>query len=149
VSVLNKKANTLPLQLENYTSSSHPITPLTLAPIEDQSPLESRRAWSKVAEALAQGDYELTSTEKSKIENEQRELRKKEKEEGKEWPRRYFSAVEVDPRFQAIAEKVGVTAETEKTGGYFWVFDQEKTKKADAEDKADAKDKEEAQKVAA
>ena len=83
------------------------------------------------------------------LENEQRELRKKEKEEGKEWPRRYFSAVEVDPRFQAIAEKVGVTAETEKTGGYFWVFDQEKTKKADAEDKADAKDKEEAQKVAA
>jgi len=124
--------------IESYTSNSHPTTPLTLAPIEAQSPLESRKAWSKVAEALAAGDYEATSAEKSKIENEQRELRKKEKEEGKEWQRRYFSAVETDPRFEAIASKVGFSAETEKTGGYFWVFDGEKTKRADAEAAAPA-----------
>ena len=73
--------------------------------------------------------------EKSKIENEQREMRKKEKEEGKEWQRRYFTKVEVDDKFQELADRAGVVAEPEKTGG-IWVFDREKYLKVKAEEEA-------------
>lgn len=101
---------------------------MTIPPIDQQGPLETRRAWSKVAAAIEKGDYEITGQEKSKIENEQREMRKKEKDEGREWLRRYFTKMEVDPKFQTLAEKAGVAAEPEKTGG-MWVFDQEKYNK--------------------
>lgn len=108
-------------------------TPLTTLPLSQQGPLETRRAWKKVADAIEKGDYEVTGVEKSKIENEQREMRKKEKEEGREWPRRYFTKVNNDERFQALADKAGVTAEPEKTGG-MWVFDREKYVKVKAEE---------------
>src|SRR5690606_5998023 len=98
----------------------------------EQSDLESRKAWRKVAEALEKGDYEATSTEKSKIENEQRELRKKEKEEGIEWQRKYFTKVEQEDRFEKLASKIGLSPDIEKTGGGIWVFDKEKAAKAEA-----------------
>ncbi|KAF8462990.1 hypothetical protein BDZ91DRAFT_661688 [Kalaharituber pfeilii] len=112
-------------EIETYNAKTNKITPLTIAPIEKQGPLETRRAWAKVAAAIEKGDYETTGIEKSKIENEQRELRKKEKEAGIVWERRYFTRVDNDEKFSALAERAGVVAEPEKTGG-MWVFDQEK-----------------------
>lgn len=91
--------------------------------------MESRRAWLKVAQALEKGDYDLTSQEKTKIEVEQREMRKKEKEEGTEWPRRYFSAIEADPSCSKLAEKAGVVLDDGKNGG-IWTFDEAKYTKA-------------------
>ncbi|KAF8420608.1 hypothetical protein EV426DRAFT_236760 [Tirmania nivea] len=121
--------------LETYNAKTNQITPLTIPPIEAQGPLETRRAWGKVAAAIEKGDYELTGAEKSKIENEQREMRRKEKEEGREWQRMYFTKVEVDDKFQRLADKAGVVAEPEKTGGV-WVFDREKYLKVKAEEAA-------------
>ncbi|EGV60120.1 Oxysterol-binding protein 4 [Yamadazyma tenuis] len=69
---------------------------LTVKPIEQQHPLETRRAWQKVAEAISKSDYDLINTEKSKIENEQRELRRKEKEAGTPWETRWFDPVDYD-----------------------------------------------------
>ncbi|KAL7271974.1 Oxysterol-binding protein 4 [Rhizina undulata] len=112
-------------EYETYYAKLMKTTPLTIAPLEEQDPLESRRAWAKVQAAIGLGDLETTGAEKSKIENEQRELRKKEKEEGREWERRYFSMVEDNPVFTKLSEKIGVTAEAEKTGG-IWVFDEDK-----------------------
>src|SRR5690606_15926285 len=103
-------------------------TPLTIAPLEEQDPLESRRAWAKVQAAILKGDMDTTGIEKSKIENEQREMRKKEKEEGREWERRYFTKVEENPIFTKLADKIGMQAEPDKTGG-IWVYDEEKAKK--------------------
>ena len=60
-------------------------------------------------------------------------MRKKEKEEGREWQRKYFTKVEVDEKFQVLAGKAGVVAEPEKTGGV-WVFDREKYLKVKAEE---------------
>jgi len=68
---------------------------------------------------------ETTGIEKSKIENEQREMRKREKEEGREWERRYFSRVEEDPVFTQLAALRDITSEADKTGG-IWVFDEAK-----------------------
>lgn len=112
-------------QLETYNAKTTEITPLYIAPIEEQDPLESRRAWAKVQESINTGDLETTGTEKSKIENEQRELRKKEKEEGREWERRYFTRVMDDPVFTKLAESCEIVAEEGKTDG-IWVFDEKK-----------------------
>ena len=52
-------------------------------------------------------------------------MRLQEKEENREWERRYFTRVEVDPVFAALASKRGITSEAEKTNGV-WVFDEAK-----------------------
>jgi len=126
---ISEKKNRLTIscleQLETYNAKTTGITPLYIAPIEEQDPLESRRAWAKVQESINIGDLETTGTEKSKIENEQRELRKKEKEEGREWERRYFTRVMDDPVFTRLAESSGIVAEEGKTDG-IWVFDEKK-----------------------
>jgi oxysterol-binding protein-related protein 9/10/11 len=102
---------------------------LSVATIEEQDEMESRRAWQKVAIAISKGDMDVTSAEKSKIENEQRELRKKEKEEGREWERRFFSRTEKDAVFEALGKKIGETLDAEKTGGV-WAWDATKAKDA-------------------
>lgn len=113
------------MQVDTYNAKTTKVTPLTVAPLEEQDSLESRRAWSKVQAAIVNGDLETTSAEKTKIENEQRELRKKEKEEGREWERRYFTRVTEDPILVALGDKSGVVLEPEKTDG-IWTFDNEK-----------------------
>lgn len=52
-------------------------------------------------------------------------MRKKEKEEGREWERRYFTRVTEDPVLVALGDKSGVVLEPEKTDG-IWTFDDEK-----------------------
>lgn len=113
------------MQVDTYNAKTTKTTPLTVAPLEEQDSLESRRAWSKVQSAIVNGDLETTSAEKTKIETEQRELRKKEKEEGREWERRYFTKVTEDPVLVALGDKSGVVLEPEKTDG-IWIFDHEK-----------------------
>lgn len=58
--------------------------------IEDQHPLESRRAWKEVADAIKSGDYNAIHQKKSLLENKQREERKREKEQGIKWETRWF-----------------------------------------------------------
>lgn len=71
---------------------------------------------------------DVTSVEKSKIENSQRELRKQESAEGRTWERRYFSCTQKDELFERLGPKVGETLEADKTGGC-WRWDPEKSKK--------------------
>lgn len=104
-------------EVDSYNAKATKTTPLTVAPIEAQDPLETRRAWHHVATAIDKGDLDTTSLEKTKIEVSQRELRKKEKEEGKAWERRYFVDVKTDPVLDKLGAKVGEKAEVDKTGG--------------------------------
>lgn len=114
--------------VDTYSPQTTPVTPLTIAPLEAQDPLESRRAWQKVAEAIVKGDTDTAGYEKSLIENAQREMRKKEKEEGTEWERRYFNRVKSDPVFDALAPRIGEVIGDDVTNGV-WVFDREKARK--------------------
>lgn len=113
--------------IETYDANTTPTTPLTVAPLEEQDPLESRRAWANVAAGIAKGDMEYTGMEKSKIENEQRALRQKEQAEGRTWQRRYFSEVESDPLLEKLGPIIGLSPEADKTGG-IWRFDKTKAK---------------------
>ncbi|KAK2732941.1 Oxysterol binding protein [Myotisia sp. PD_48] len=77
-------------EIDRYSTKASKTTPLTVALLEEQDLYESRRAWNDVATSIEKGDMDATSVAKSKIENAQRELRKMEKEEGREWTRRFF-----------------------------------------------------------
>ncbi|KAI9690107.1 MAG: Oxysterol binding protein [Bogoriella megaspora] len=117
--------------VDEYNAKAAKTTPLTIAPLEQQDELESRRAWAKVAKGIESGDMDLVSREKSAIENKQRDLRKHEKEEGREWKRRYFRRVDRHERFEELADKVGVEHDEKATNGA-WVFDEEQGKKLGA-----------------
>ncbi|KAI2768833.1 Oxysterol-binding protein [Daldinia loculata] len=114
--------------LETVDLTSLRRTPLQVAPIESQHPLESRRAWKPVVDAINANDIFTTGHEKSRIENAQRALRKMEKDAGETWTRRYFTQVEEDP----IAEKLSVKSKSAPADGpnrTIWKFDDEKFKR--------------------
>lgn len=83
---------------------------LHVKPIEEQYKLESRKAWHPVALAIKKGDYDLIHKEKSKLENEQRELRKKEKESGIPWKNRWFTQVDSSVEKEDPINKLGALA---------------------------------------
>ncbi|CZR62004.1 probable KES1-involved in ergosterol biosynthesis [Phialocephala subalpina] len=111
--------------IDTYDADAVPTTKLIVAPIEQQDPLESRRAWQKVAEGIAVGDMDIVGVEKTKIEESQRELRRQEKTDGRSWERRYFSLVENDVVLEKLAPAIGLLPEEDKTGGV-WRFDERK-----------------------
>jgi hypothetical protein len=122
--------------VDTLDAAAAKTVPLTVAPVPDQHPLESRRAWAKVAAAVARGDYDGIGVEKGKIEHAQREARAREKADGaRAWERRYFTAVEgVDPVLSSLGTNVGVPVDgdRDRTGG-LWRFDRTKADKASAE----------------
>jgi hypothetical protein len=129
------KKNSSSTLVSTYDAESAAQTDLAVAPLEKQHPLESRRAWNKVAEAIAKGDMDATSVEKGKIENAQRAMRIKEREDGKAWERRYFTAREgEDAILDALGPAAGVPVDgdADKTGG-LWRFDVAKAEKAAAQ----------------
>ena len=115
--------------VESYNAKTTKTTPLIVAPLDQQDPYESNRAWQHVIAGIAKGNMDIVGVEKSKIENVQRELRRKEQSEGRQWQRRFFTQVEGCPRFDRLAKVVGEKIEKEKTGGV-WRFDDEKAKNA-------------------
>ncbi|KAI1465318.1 Oxysterol-binding protein [Daldinia caldariorum] len=114
--------------LETVDLGSLRRTPFQVAPVELQHPLESRRAWKPVIDAINANDIFTTGHEKSKIENAQRVLRKMEKEAGETWTRRYFTQVEEDPIAEKLAIK-GINATADRHGRMIWKFDDEKYKR--------------------
>lgn len=133
------KKNSKSTLVATYDAVATPQTDLKVAAIDKQHPLESRHAWSRVAEAISKGDMDTTSVEKGKIEQAQRDKRAKERSEGAPWVRRYFTAVEgKDATLEALGQAAGVPldGEADKTGG-LWRFDASKAEKADAEKLSD------------
>lgn len=112
--------------LETYNANTAKTTPLKVKPLEQQEHFESNRAWAKVAEGIIKGNMDQVHQEKSKIENEQRELRKKEQAERREWQRRFFKKSDKpEPLWEKLAKPIGERIEADKTGGV-WRFDESK-----------------------
>ncbi|KAK2609068.1 Oxysterol-binding protein 4 [Conoideocrella luteorostrata] len=129
------KKNSSSTLVATYDAIGTAQTDLKIAEVNQQYPLESRRAWAKVAEAIQAGDMDAVSVEKGKIEQAQRDLRNKEKLEDRSWDRRYFSAATGEDE---ILKKLGPAAgvalngDQDKTGG-LWRFDPVKAANASAE----------------
>lgn len=125
----NMTSNTQHQVIDTFDHAKNKTTPLTVAPIEQQDDFETRKAWQKVANAIVAGDMDTTSYHKSIIENRQRAMRKEEKDEGREWERRFFSRTEKSPVVEKLAAQLGESLNEGQTNG-IWLFDQEKAKTA-------------------
>ncbi|KZZ96144.1 Oxysterol-binding protein [Moelleriella libera RCEF 2490] len=129
------KKNSPSTLIATYDAVGTAQTELIIAPLKDQHPLESRRAWAKVADAIQTGDMDTVSVEKGKIEQAQRSLRNKERSENRFWQRRYFSAeTGEDQVLRELGDAAGVprSGDQDKTGG-LWRFDAAKAGEAAAE----------------
>ncbi|CAI6340415.1 unnamed protein product [Periconia digitata] len=115
--------------IDSFDHAKTKTTPLTVSPIEQQDDFETRRAWKKVADAIVAGDMDTTSYQKSIIENRQRNMRKQEKEEGREWQRRFFSRTDKSPVVEKLAAQLGESLNESQTNG-IWLFDDAKAKEA-------------------
>lgn len=117
--------------IEEYDSNAsvEKLILISVAPLEEQDPMESRRLWNKFATKMNQGDMSGVSAEKNRIEVRQRQMRKDEEKEGKTWERRYFSNTPVDEKVEALCADIGLKVDPALTGG-FWQFDEEKFRNA-------------------
>ncbi|KAF4611846.1 hypothetical protein D9613_003776 [Agrocybe pediades] len=87
-----------------------------VTPLEWTSELgesETRRLWFLVAKGIREGDFELASREKSRIENEQRQRRKDEVAEGRTWELRHFDHVASDPIYEQLGRLAKIVPPTE------------------------------------
>lgn len=111
--------------IDEFDVNDIPATTITVVPEEQQNPWESRKAWGPTIKGIEAGDMNATSTEKQKIEQGQRKLRKQYPEiaEGsiEEWPRLFFSREEDDPVFDELAKHIGEDLAKDKTAGV-WRF---------------------------
>ncbi|KAJ9629058.1 Oxysterol-binding protein 4 [Knufia peltigerae] len=82
------------------------LAKLNVAPVDQQDLFESRRAWSNVAQSIEKGDMDAASHFKSRIENAQRALRKKEQEEGRKWERVFFSQADPNDNLEVAFQKL-------------------------------------------
>ncbi|KIJ41967.1 hypothetical protein M422DRAFT_254988 [Sphaerobolus stellatus SS14] len=90
-----------------------PKEEVTVATAEEQTEWESRKLWNLVAKGIREGDYELASREKSKIENEQRQRRKDELAAGAPWQLKHFVHASNDPDYERLAKMCKVQPTTE------------------------------------
>ncbi|KAJ5126086.1 hypothetical protein N7448_005396 [Penicillium atrosanguineum] len=114
-------------EVDHWDATENTTTPLTLAPIEQQDLYESRRAWRDVSNSIRKNDMGAVSRYKARIEQAQRELRRVEKAEGREWKRRFFNRIgpeDDDATVQELASLLGFAPNLncDKTGG-IWRFD--------------------------
>ncbi|KIW24689.1 uncharacterized protein PV07_10390 [Cladophialophora immunda] len=103
--------------------------PLQMVDISNQDPWESRNTWKHVIAALKEGDIQKVVREKTKLEEAQRAMRKKESAEGAVWEPKFFSSIQSDPTFERLAATTGWQLHAERTKG-IWRFDHEKAGKA-------------------
>ncbi|GAA5944054.1 uncharacterized protein JCM15063_004302 [Sporobolomyces koalae] len=66
------------------------VFPKTVAPIESQDELETRKVWQPVCEALYKKDWNAATREKQRIEQEQRDKAELRKQNGESYVPRYF-----------------------------------------------------------
>ncbi|KAI8636831.1 hypothetical protein BD408DRAFT_425466 [Parasitella parasitica] len=80
------------------------IHPKVVRGIDEQEPLESRRLWSKVTSAILDRDMDTATSEKTRIEDKQREETKQREAQCKKFNSRFFNVVDGDQfEFKGIA----------------------------------------------
>jgi len=131
--VVNKR------NLEVFDTNAQTPAPLKVAPTQEQDPWESRRAWAGVIDALEHGDMQRTSDAKSKIEQAQREWRKKEEAEGRPWQPKFFVRSRTDEIFERLASASSAGQHSDDAAYGFWKFDTQKAARAQRPFHGDAK----------
>ncbi|KAH9884008.1 hypothetical protein F4778DRAFT_764379 [Xylariomycetidae sp. FL2044] len=86
--------------VDEFDVDAVPLAELRVAPLEEQSPWESRRAWAGVSRGIREGDMQRVSADKTQIEEAQREMREAEGEVGAAWPRIFFRQADGEDHHQ-------------------------------------------------
>jgi hypothetical protein len=115
--------------IETCIPASIPPAPLHIPDLADQDPWETRNAWKEVLSAIDEGDMHRIVNEKSKLEEAQRAMRRKEEVQDTKWVPKFFSSEKEDPLFDKLASATGWQLHSERTKGV-WKFDTEKAKQA-------------------
>ncbi|KZO97629.1 Oxysterol-binding protein [Calocera viscosa TUFC12733] len=87
-----------------FTDVRGPKEEISVKPESEQGEWESRKLWKMVAEGIRSGDYDLASKEKTKIENQQRQMRKDEVAAGTTWQLKYFKKIPHDELYERLSE---------------------------------------------
>lgn len=99
---------------------------------ETEDSWETRSAWRNTIDALRSGNMKVAGIEKSKLEEAQRAMRRKEVAQEKEWKPVFFSTKGQDEErssFESLASDTNWQLHFEKTKG-IWSFDAEKAERA-------------------
>ncbi|WFC98045.1 hypothetical protein MYAM1_000767 [Malassezia yamatoensis] len=97
-----KKSSVLPAQSVFWDADKSPRKEVVVSPIQKQGPQESRKIWKTVADGIRSGNYDMASKDKSRIENEQRKLRKEHEEKGTKHEMKYFKHVTSDSTYASL-----------------------------------------------
>ncbi|KAF2102835.1 Oxysterol-binding protein [Rhizodiscina lignyota] len=103
--------------IESFDTNVNDRTPLSVPAVQDQDPWESRRAWAGVIDALNHSNMQATVDEKSKVEEAQRAMRKREEEQRSEWQPLFFQCEKDDSTFRELARGTGEELHADLTKG--------------------------------
>ncbi|KAK3385573.1 hypothetical protein B0H63DRAFT_433318 [Podospora didyma] len=117
--------------LEKYevdACENQPV-PIDIAPVEQQDPWESRRAWGGVLAGMEDGDMRQVLAEKSRIEQAQRQMRANEKAREEKWEPLLFKTQrgEDHETFHKLSEGMAPTWQLnhDKTKGVWRIDDRQ------------------------
>ena len=115
--------------LGTWNTNEQTPTTLNVAPVNEQDPWESRRAWSGVIDSLDCGDMQGASDAKSMIEQGQRDMRKQEAWQGSSWQPVFFVRQDCDDVFAKLASAAGDQHGEDASQG-FWRFNRARAQQA-------------------
>jgi hypothetical protein len=107
---------------DTYDVASAPSAECRTAPLEQQDPWESRKAWQGVISAIHAGNMQAVSDNKSALENAQRALRKESGTSEAAWKPLFFRRDSHDPVAEDLLKVAGQRLDADATGG-IWRFD--------------------------
>ncbi|KAG2168276.1 hypothetical protein JADG_008015 [Aureobasidium aubasidani] len=108
--------------VEEFDTNAHPPLPVQVPDDSTLDPYESRKAWGPTISALNSGNMQAVVDEKSKVEQGQREMRKKEEADGKIWTPLFFQKVQSEPKLEKLKSAAHGDAEMDGTQGIWrWV----------------------------
>ncbi|KAE9378557.1 oxysterol-binding protein [Stipitochalara longipes BDJ] len=119
------------LEVVDTNAPENDAATLSISKVDEQDPWESRRAWKHVIEALRSGNYGDAVTEKTKIENAQREMRSAETKSGRIWKPLFFYSLEGGSEhdtFHKLGAATGWKLWNQWTNG-IWKADTDKLKR--------------------
>jgi len=110
--------------IETFSIDAPKVSRLIVAPVKEQDPWESRRAWKETRDALNRGDMQSVSDAKGKIEKGQRRMREEAGLETENWQHVFYKTVGQDEVAERLARLAGTTLDEERTLG-IWRFKKE------------------------
>ena len=116
--------------IDDYNVSSASPTEFRTLSLEQQDPWESRKAWNGVISSINAGDMRGVAEHKNKLENAQREMRKKNETSEENWKAAFFRQERDDPTVQKLMDVIGQTLDPESTRG-IWKIDLQRAAKCE------------------